>query len=115
MPPGSARSAASRRWSITVRPSWDFQAEQARKTLFEQFGTTTLAGFGIDDRAIEVQAAGALWLILRETQKASLGHITRLIPYRRADTPGPRRDDAAQPRAGAHASRRQARRFAALR
>jgi DNA mismatch repair protein MutS len=72
--------------AITVRPSWDFQPEQARKTLFEQFGTTTLAGFGVDDRSLEVQAAGALAAYLRETQKTSLGHITRLVPYRRADT-----------------------------
>ena len=34
---------------------------------------------------LEVQAAGALLAYLRETQKASLGHITRLTPYRRAD------------------------------
>src|SRR3954447_14314307 len=33
--------------TITPRPSWDFQAEQARATLFQQFGTTTLAGFGV--------------------------------------------------------------------
>ncbi len=72
--------------AITVRPSWDFQPEQARKTLFEQFGTTSLAGFGVDERSIEVQAAGALAAYLRETQKTSLGHITRLVPYRRADT-----------------------------
>ncbi len=72
--------------AITVRPSWDFQPEQARKTLYEQFGTTSLGGFGVDDRNIEVQAAGALAAYLRETQKTSLGHITRLVPYRRADT-----------------------------
>jgi DNA mismatch repair protein MutS len=72
--------------AITVRPSWDFQPEQARKTLYEQFGTTSLGGFGVDDRSIEVQAAGALAAYLRETQKTSLGHITRLVPYRRADT-----------------------------
>jgi DNA mismatch repair protein MutS len=72
--------------ALTVRPSWDFQAEQARSTLFDQFKTKTLAGFGIDDRSVEVQAAGALLAYLRETQKTSLGHITRLIPYRRADT-----------------------------
>src|SRR5262249_60912477 len=36
--------------AITVRPSWDFQPEQARQSLFQQFGTTTLAGFGVDDR-----------------------------------------------------------------
>src|SRR5262249_57932927 len=72
--------------AVTVRPSWDFQPEQARKTLYDQFGTTTLAGFGIDDRAPEVQAAGALMAYLRETQKTALPHITRLVPYRRSDT-----------------------------
>src|SRR5580693_8022536 len=72
--------------ALTIRPSWDFQPEQARTTLFEQFKTKTLAGFGIDDRSVEVQAAGALLAYLRETQKTSLGHLTRLIPYRRADT-----------------------------
>jgi DNA mismatch repair protein MutS len=72
--------------AITSRPSWDFQAEQARKALFEHFGTTTLAGFGVDDYAVEVQAAGALVAYLRDTQKGSIGHITRLVPYRRAET-----------------------------
>jgi DNA mismatch repair protein MutS len=72
--------------SFTIRPSWDFQSEQARKVLFDQFGTTTLAGFGVDDRATEVQAAGALVAYLRETQKSSLAHINRIVPYRRADT-----------------------------
>lgn len=71
--------------AVTIRPSWDFQAEQARKTLFEQFGVTTLEGFGVDDRGAEVQAAGALVAYLRETQRSSLGHITRLTPYRKAD------------------------------
>src|SRR4051812_21688389 len=41
---------------VTSRPSWDFQAEQARLVLFEQFGTTTLAGFGVNDEAPEVTA-----------------------------------------------------------
>ncbi len=74
--------------AMTVRPSWDFQPEQARNTLFDQFKTTTLAGFGVDDRSPEVQAAGALMAYLRETQKAALGHITRLSPFRRANTLG---------------------------
>src|SRR4051794_35032271 len=46
--------------AVTARPSWDFQAEQARSTLFDHFKTATLAGFGVDDLAPEVQAAGAL-------------------------------------------------------
>lgn len=72
--------------SLTRRPSWDFQAEQARNALFDHFKTATLAGFGVDDHAPEVQAAGALIAYLRETQKTSLGHITRLTPYRRSET-----------------------------
>ena len=79
---------ASSALAITIRPSWDFQPEQARKILYEQFGTTTLDGFGIDDRALEVQAAGALVAYLKETQKSSLGHLIRLTPYRKADTLG---------------------------
>lgn len=74
------------RASITTRPSWDFVADQARNVLFEHFGTRTLSGFGIEDDAIEVAAAGALLAYLRETQKTSLGHLTKLIPYRRART-----------------------------
>jgi DNA mismatch repair protein MutS len=74
--------------TITTRPSWDFQAEQARNILLLHFGTTTLNGFGIADDAIEVTAAGALLAYLRETQKSSLGHIARLTPYRRGSTLG---------------------------
>ncbi len=71
---------------ITTRPSWDFVAEQARGVLHEHFGTRTLSGFGVEDDAIEVAAAGALLAYLRETQKSALGHLTRLSPYRRAQT-----------------------------
>jgi DNA mismatch repair protein MutS len=71
------------RAAVTARPSWDFVPDQARNGLFQQFGTTTLAGFGVDGDAIEVSAAGALVAYLRETQRATLGHLTRLEPYRR--------------------------------
>ena len=73
---------------ITTRPSWDFVSEQARNSLLGQFGTTTLSGFGIEDHSVEVSAAGALLSYLRETQWTSLGHLTRLTPYRRSITLG---------------------------
>ncbi len=79
------RSIRSRPGAVTVRPSWDFQAEQARQALFDQFGVATVEGFGVDERGPEIQAAGALAAYLRETQKSALGHITRLTPYRRGD------------------------------
>ncbi|WP_337173074.1 DNA mismatch repair protein MutS [Paludisphaera sp.] len=71
--------------AVTIRPSWDFQADQARKALLDQFGVATVEGFGVDDRGPEIQAAGALMAYLRETQKSTLGHIARLTPYRRGD------------------------------
>ncbi|WP_435008117.1 DNA mismatch repair protein MutS [Tundrisphaera lichenicola] len=70
---------------VTPRPSWDFVLEQAQKVLNEQFATTTLAGFGIEDDCPEVQAAGALIAYLRDTQKTAIGHIARLTPYHRKD------------------------------
>ncbi len=73
---------------VTSRPSWDFVLEQALKVLNDQFGTTTLAGFGIDDDCPEVQAAGALIAYLRDTQKSSIGHVARLTPYHRKDVLG---------------------------
>ena len=72
------------RSAITTRPSWDFVADQARGILLDHFGTKTLGGFGVDDDAIEVAAAGALLAYLRETQKSALGHLVRLAPHRRA-------------------------------
>src|SRR6516225_8555284 len=64
------------RFSLTGASRTELADEKARRTLFEQFGTTTLAGFGIDDHAPEVVAAGALVAYLRDTQKTAIGHIT---------------------------------------
>ena len=68
---------------LSERPPWSFAADQCLRLLLEQFQTRTLSGFDIDEQTAGVTAAGALLDYLRETQKASLGHITRLEPYRR--------------------------------
>jgi DNA mismatch repair protein MutS len=73
-------------WTITSRPSWDFQHAQALDALTAHFRTTTLNGFGVSDDALEVAAAGALVAYLRETQKTQIGHLTRLTPYHRDET-----------------------------
>jgi DNA mismatch repair protein MutS len=72
--------------SITTRPSWDFQLDEARQTLKSHFGTATLTGFGVEDDSLEVAAAGALIAYLRETQKSNLSHLTRLTPHQRSQT-----------------------------
>ena len=68
---------------LSERPAWSFSADQCLRLLLEQFQTKTLAGFDIDEQTPGVIAAGALLDYVRETQKSSLGHITRLEPYRR--------------------------------
>ncbi|MGQ9574625.1 MAG: DNA mismatch repair protein MutS [Thermoguttaceae bacterium] len=70
---------------ITRRPVWAFATGTAREALARHFGTAGLAGFGFaeaeqDNQAI--RAAGAVLDYLAETQKTSLAHIDRLLPYR---------------------------------
>ncbi|MGH7201311.1 MAG: DNA mismatch repair protein MutS, partial [Planctomycetaceae bacterium] len=68
---------------LTERPAWSFAREDCRRRLLEHFGTGTLEGFDLDAESPGITAAGALLEYVHETQKASLGHITRLEPYRR--------------------------------
>jgi DNA mismatch repair protein MutS len=69
---------------LTGRPPWAFSREAAAAALARQFQTRSLDGFGFgDDDGPAIQAAGAVLNYLTETQKSSLAHIDRLIPYRR--------------------------------
>ncbi len=70
----------------TTRPGWTFHPAQARETLVRQFGVATLEGFGVDEACVALGAAGALIDYLRETQRTSLDHITRVTPHRRSRT-----------------------------
>ncbi len=67
----------------TVRPAWAFGREAATTALSKHFGTHTLEGFGFGDQdGPALQAAGAILDYLIETQKSSLVHLDRLLPYR---------------------------------
>lgn len=57
------------------RGSWHFDSDTAQRLLCEQFGTQDLAGFGIEDAASAVAAAGALLEYVQGTQKRALTHI----------------------------------------
>jgi DNA mismatch repair protein MutS len=74
---------------VTRRPDWVFGLAAARQTLTKHFGTAGLEGFGFtsgkeDTQA--VQAAGAILDYLKETQRSSLDHVDRLVPYRAHST-----------------------------
>jgi DNA mismatch repair protein MutS len=65
---------------LTGRPDFHFETRTAQTTLTEHFRTTSLAGFGCETLKTAINAAGALLLYLRETQKSDLSHITRISP-----------------------------------
>ena len=60
MPLGLGRFGANRGWRSRFALRGISSPSRPRTTLFDQFKTKTLAGFGIDDRGVEVQAAGRL-------------------------------------------------------
>jgi DNA mismatch repair protein MutS len=67
---------------LTIRPNWSFGREAAAQALVRHFGTHSLEGFGFTDAdGPAIQAAGAVLDYLAETQKSSLAHIDRLVPY----------------------------------
>ncbi len=72
--------------AITRRPAWTFGRTTALEALTKHFGTRSLEGFGFEadtvgGTVVALRAAGAVLNYLAETQKASLGHINRLIRY----------------------------------
>ncbi|MEE9610523.1 MAG: hypothetical protein V3W19_04685, partial [Desulfatiglandales bacterium] len=59
-----------------------FDQERSRQRLLDQFGTTSLSGFGSEGLMEGIQAAGAVLDYVQETQKRDVGHINALLPYR---------------------------------
>ncbi len=76
----------NQRMMVTRRPAWAFSEKTARQSLTKHFGTAGLDGFGFSDDQDSadvqaVRASGAILDYLTETQKSSLAHIDRLLPY----------------------------------
>ncbi|MBM4096079.1 MAG: DNA mismatch repair protein MutS [Planctomycetes bacterium] len=60
---------------LTPRPDWHFEDAESSKLLQGQFGVSTMAGFGFDDRQPCLRAAGALLAYLKETVRTGLPHL----------------------------------------
>jgi DNA mismatch repair protein MutS len=60
---------------IRTRPPWKFDPGQSEKLLCEQFTTSDLRGFGIEEMPVAVVAAGVLLDYLQETQRTALPHL----------------------------------------
>ena len=64
---------------------WVFGSDFANEQLNKHFGTKSLKGFGLDNQALAIIAAGAVFHYLSENQQQQLGHITgiaRIAPDR---------------------------------
>ncbi len=61
--------------------NWYFDDDLCQKELLDHFQVKSLEGLGVADFGCGVIAAGALLRYLRETQKTSLSHLSRLQPY----------------------------------
>ncbi len=62
-----------------------FDPEAARQELGRALGTLFLDGFGVEDQALGVAAAGAILSYLHDSQTPELPHLDRLVPYTRDD------------------------------
>ncbi len=67
--------------AVSQLDAWYFDDDGAVKIIKEHFKVSGLEGLGLKDYPTGVAAAGALMNYLYETQKNSLPHITRIIPY----------------------------------
>ncbi|MCI5222293.1 MAG: DNA mismatch repair protein MutS, partial [Candidatus Electrothrix sp. AR4] len=63
---------------LTERQDFSFDYDTALTTLNEHFQTGSLAGFGCQDMAIGIRAAGCLLAYIQETQKTELSFIRQL-------------------------------------
>ena len=66
---------------VTKLDNYHFETEVARQALLEHFGMATLDGFGCSGLPLAISAAGAIIHYIQETQKGTLGQLTRLSTY----------------------------------
>ena len=79
--PEGGSSPAGVTASVTPLSNDSFESEGAVQRLLEHFGTPSLEGLGLAGLTLAARAAGAVLAYLQESQRAVLGHISRLSPY----------------------------------
>ncbi len=65
----------------TYFEEWHFDYRTAVRELNEQFGTSTLDGFGVGDNRLAIAAAGAVLRYLKENHREHLSHVNRLACF----------------------------------
>lgn len=73
---------------ITEMDEWAFHHNTSRDALLQHFKTTSLKGFGCEDLALGIAAAGVILRYVEHTIHGGLDHVTKLIPLRDDDIMG---------------------------
>jgi len=68
------------------QPVWEFDPEAALRALNNQFQTRDLKGFGCEGMSLAIAAAGCLLQYVKDTQRSSIPHITRVSPELREES-----------------------------
>ncbi len=63
-------------------PDWSFDPVSAAADIARRFGVVSLKGFGFDDDAPELAAAGVLLRYIDETARSASPHLAPPLPYR---------------------------------
>ena len=80
----SARHEFESLKGLVSKDDYAFLHDQAYHTLREQFGVQSLHGFGCEEIPLGVCAAGAIVHYLRHELRRTLGHVSKLSTYHRA-------------------------------
>ena len=67
--------------TVTIFDSWYFEPEEAERALLTHFGTTTLEGFGAQNKSFATTAAGAAISYLKSLKNNDLKHIGKMQYY----------------------------------
>lgn len=67
--------------TITVFDSWYFDPEEAERALLNHFGTSSLEGFGVQNKLFATIAAGAAISYLKSLKNNDLKHISNMRFY----------------------------------
>lgn len=73
------QTGCGEKWTIKIRPAWEFEKERAALHLRQQFSVKNLAAFGENTHPEALIAAGSLLSYLQTTQKQALPHLKNLI------------------------------------
>lgn len=82
----SAASILANYKGLRRRPVWEFELVTAIQLLNRQFGTQTLAGFGVEKAVVALCAAGCVLHYAQETQRTALPHINAIHLAQHSDT-----------------------------